>query len=111
MDETGYIVVFTTAGSLEEAEEISEVLIKERLAACIQIIGKIRSIYIWKENIERDEEYLCIIKTRENLYNDLEGRIKELHSYEVPEIVKLGITGGSRDYLSWLGTVVRDLRS
>ncbi len=96
-----FLVVFTTFDRKEFAERIAEKLLTKKLAACVQMTP-IESIYSWKGRIEKAEEYLCTIKTREELYGDVEEIIKENHSYEVPEIVAVPIVKGSDDYLSWL---------
>ena len=97
-----YIQVFTTTESKEEAEKISRAVVGKRLAACTQIVGPIKSIYRWKENIEEEEEWLCIIKSLNDLYEQLEKVIKEIHSYEVPEILALPVVAGNQAYLEWL---------
>ena len=99
MDE--FLQVFTTAGSEEEAEKLSAALVEKRLAGCVQVFP-IKSTYTWKGEVEKAEEWLCIIKTKAHLYNELELAIKSLHSYETPEIVAVPITKGSGDYLEWL---------
>lgn len=96
-----FLVVFTTFDRKEFAERVAEKLLTKKLAACVQMTP-IESIYSWKGRIEKAEEYLCTIKTREELYGDVEEIIKENHSYEVPEIVAVPIVKGSDDYLSWL---------
>ena len=97
-----YIQVLTTTGKKEDAEKIAMTLIERRFAACVQIAGPITSTYRWKGNIERAEEWLCVIKSREDLYRDVEKAIKSVHPYEVPEIIAIPITAGSGEYLDWL---------
>jgi len=97
-----YIQVFTTTGKKGDAQEISRAVVEKRLAACAQIIGPITSTYWWKGKIEEEEEWICILKTREALYEDLEKTIREMHPYDVPEIVAVPIVTGSRSYLEWL---------
>jgi periplasmic divalent cation tolerance protein len=94
-------VSFTVAGRAE-ARRIARVLVDERLAACVQITGPIESRYHWQGRTETAQERLCLAKTSRRLYPQLEARIRELHSYQVPEIVALPIAAGSRDYLGWL---------
>ena len=96
------IVVFITASSEEEAARIAASLVEEKLAACVNIIRNIRSIYSWKGKVCDDAEVLMIVKTQRSLFNSLKGRVKELHSYEVPEIIALPIVDGSEDYLKWI---------
>ncbi|MBW1722220.1 MAG: divalent-cation tolerance protein CutA [Deltaproteobacteria bacterium] len=99
---SGYLQVFVTVEKREEAERIAGRLLGERLAACVQIIGPVRSTYWWRGNIESSEEWLCLLKTREDLYDDLEETVRNIHSYEVPEILALPIVRGNPDYLKWL---------
>jgi periplasmic divalent cation tolerance protein len=98
-----FIVVYVTAGSLAEADRLAQGLVEERLAACVNRIGPIQSVYRWEGKVEQSEEQLLIIKTERGLFSALEKRVRELHSYSVPEIVALPIIDGSQDYLRWLG--------
>jgi periplasmic divalent cation tolerance protein len=100
------IIVFVTASKEEEAVAIARVLVEERLAGCVNIVGGVRSIYRWEGNLEDDREVLMIVKTRRELFPLLEKRVKELHSYTVPEIIALPVAEGSLDYLAWLEGVV-----
>ena len=103
-----YLQVFTTTESKEEAEKIAREVVGKRLAACTQIVGPIKSIYRWKEKIEEEEEWLCIMKSLNDLYEQLEKAIKEIHSYEVPEILALPVVAGNQAYLEWLNKEVGD---
>jgi periplasmic divalent cation tolerance protein len=96
------IVVFITASKEDEAVTIAKALVEERLAGCVNIIRNIRSIYRWQGNIEDDNEVLMIAKTKKNLFKALEKKVKELHSYDVPEIIAMPIAEGSNDFLKWL---------
>lgn len=96
------IVVFITAPNEDEAAEIAKALVKSKLAACVNIIKGVRSIYSWRGNLEDNSEVLMIMKTQKKLFAALSDKTKELHSYDVPEIIALPITGGSEDYLKWL---------
>lgn len=98
-----FIVVYVTAGSPAEAERLARVLVDERLAACVNRIAPVQSVYRWEGKVEQSEEQLLIIKTQRSLFAVLEKRVRELHSYAVPEIVALPIIDGSQDYLRWLG--------
>jgi periplasmic divalent cation tolerance protein len=98
-----FIVVYVTAGSLAEADRLAQGLVEERLAACVNRIGPIQSVYRWEGKLEQSEEHLLIIKTEKDLFSALEKRVRELHTYSVPEIVALPIIDGSQDYLRWLG--------
>ncbi|MEQ8152169.1 MAG: divalent-cation tolerance protein CutA [Smithellaceae bacterium] len=96
------IQVTTTTATKEEAQKIARYLVEQRVAACVQIAGPIISTYRWQGKVETAEEWLCLIKTQESLYPELEKAIISLHSYETPEIIAVEIIKGSRDYLSWL---------
>lgn len=98
----GYIQVQTTTEKKEDAERIARVLAEKRLAACVQVLGPMRSTYWWQGRIDSAEEYLCLIKTRKALYKKVEKAIRENHPYAVPEIIGVPILKGSRDYLGWI---------
>lgn len=95
-------VVFITAGTLQEAESIARALVEERLAACVNVLPGVTSIYRWEDKLQRDAEVLLVVKTTEANLPSLIQRVHELHSYQVPEIIALPITGGSPEYLTWL---------
>ena len=95
-------IVLVTAGSEEEAATIGRALIEERLGACANIVPRIRSIYRWKGKIYDEQEFLIIIKTRTSLFEAVQKRVKELHSYEVPEIVSFPVALGLPQYLEWV---------
>jgi periplasmic divalent cation tolerance protein len=99
---TDYIVVFVTAGSEKEGEKIAHTLLKEKLAACVNIVPLLKSVFRWKGKINTEEEVLLMIKTKDRLFAKLKKRVIELHSYEVPEIIALGILAGHEKYLDWL---------
>ena len=96
------IVIFITAPNEDEAAGIGRSLVEARLAACVNIVRNIRSIYTWQGNIEDDSEALMIVKTRKSLFKALSAKVRELHSYDVPEIIALPVTDGSEEYLKWL---------
>ena len=102
-----YIQIFTTTESRDDAEMISRDVVEKRLAACAQVLGPITSTYWWKEEIEKTEEWLCIMKSRRDLFNELEEAIKSIHPYEVPEIVAAPMVLGSPSYLEWLGQEIK----
>ena len=102
-----YIQITTTTETKEQAQTIARYLVEEKLAACVQILGPIGSTYRWKGKIETAEEWLCLIKTRENLYPEIEKAIISLHSYETPEIIAIPITKGSLVYINWLENEVK----
>lgn len=97
-----HVVVFITAPNAEEAAKIAKTLVDERLAACGNITQEIRSIYRWQGKVCDDKEVLLISKTRRDLFDRLAARVKELHSYEVPEIIAMPIVAGSDSYLKWI---------
>jgi periplasmic divalent cation tolerance protein len=100
---TEYIQVVTTTETKEQAQRIAQVVVEKRLAACAQIVGPISSTYWWKGKIETAGEWLCLMKSRNDLFTDLEQAIREIHPYEVPEIIAMPIAAGSAGYLKWLG--------
>jgi periplasmic divalent cation tolerance protein len=95
-------VVLCTSGREQEAHSIARRLVHERLAACVNIVGPIRSVYRWRDAVEDEAEFLLLIKTRASLLRRVERRVIELHSYEVPEVLALAPSGGSAAYLGWL---------
>jgi periplasmic divalent cation tolerance protein len=97
------IVVFVSVGSEQEALTIARTLVEARLAACANLFPKIRSIYRWEGKICDEPECYLIIKTRQNLFQELKERITALHSYDVPEIIALPILEGLESYLKWIG--------
>jgi periplasmic divalent cation tolerance protein len=101
------ITVMMTAGSREEAVRIAEMLVGARLAACVQVLPGIESIYHWKGEVRRDPEVLLLAKTTQARFPLLEREVRALHSYETPEIVALPITDVSAPYLEWLTATVR----
>ena len=102
--QNAYIIVMVTTANKQEAENIAQRLLKERLIACANIIGPVSSLFHWAGKIEKAEEYLIFMKSREDLFEKLAETVKALHSYEVPEILVLPIVEGSRAYLDWLGS-------
>jgi periplasmic divalent cation tolerance protein len=95
-------VAFSTAASAEEARRIASALVAEQLAACVNVIDDIHSIYRWRGAIESAAESLMLVKTRANLLPAIELRLRELHSYDVPELVAVPIAQGAQPYLDWL---------
>lgn len=96
------MVVYITAGSSTEGDRLARALVEERLAACVNRIAPVHSVYRWEGKVEQSEEQLLIIKTQKERFPALERRVRELHSYTVPEIIALPIIDGSQDYLRWL---------
>jgi periplasmic divalent cation tolerance protein len=101
------IVVLMTAGSREEAARLADLLVVSHLAACVQIMPEMESVYHWKGNVERAAEILLIAKTTRANFDELESAVRALHSYETPEIVALPVTAASAPYLEWLTTTVK----
>ena len=101
------IIVLTTAGSDEQADSVASTLVEEKLAACVNVIGGVKSVYRWKGEIEKDNERLLVIKTTADLFDAVRRRIRELHSYELPEVIAVPISAGDPDYLAWLCGEVR----
>jgi periplasmic divalent cation tolerance protein len=99
---TDKIVVLTTCDSEEHAEKMARHLVEQRLAACVNILPKARSIYRWKEKVEDTAEWLLVIKSRRDLFAALRLEIQKIHTYQVPEIVALQVVDGSEAYLDWL---------
>ena len=97
-----YIQVSTTTETKEQAKKIADFLVETKLAACVQILGPIESTYRWKGKVETATEWLCLIKTQEDFYTEVESAIKEMHSYETPEIIAVPIVKGSKEYLNWI---------
>lgn len=100
------VVVLVTCGKGAEARRIARTLVAERLAACVNIVPRIESIYRWKGRVERAREVLLAIKTTRRRYPALERRVRELHSYDLPEIVALPLHAGSASYLRWVAESV-----
>ncbi len=105
---TDYIQVLTTTGSEEEAGRIAAVLVERRLAACVQVLGPIVSRYRWQGEVEEAKEWQCLAKTAAARYAEVETAIRELHSYDEPEIVATPIVAGSAGYLDWVSHSVGD---
>jgi periplasmic divalent cation tolerance protein len=96
------LIIFVTAPNEDDARRIAEALVNERLAACVNIISGVESIYHWQGQIERDRELLLIIKSITGRYTELEQRVKELHSYTTPEVIAFKIERGAASYLDWI---------
>lgn len=99
------IVVYITAPNEDEAARIAKALLETRLAGCVNIIRNIRSIYRWQGRIEDEPEVLMVVKTQKSLFEELSKKVRELHSYSVPEIIALPIVEGPQDYIRWLKEV------
>ena len=107
MSDDDAIVVFMTAASGEEATRLADLLIGAHLAACVQILPEMESVYRWQGQIERQSEILLIAKTTRGRFAELEREVRALHSYETPEIIAVPVFTGSQPYLDWLGESVK----
>ena len=105
--ENQYILVLTTAPSQEIASNIAKTLLKNKLCACVNIIPQCVSIYEWEGKIEESHEVMLFIKTIDCKYLELERQVKNIHPYDVPEIIKIQINGGYSKYLGWIHEVIR----
>jgi periplasmic divalent cation tolerance protein len=99
---SGIAVVLSTAGSEEEASRIAEGLVERGLAACVNVIPGVASTYWWEGAVRKDTEWMLIVKTRADRFEDVRAAIRELHSYEVPEIVMLDVAKGDSKYVAWV---------
>ena len=99
---TDKIVVLSTCASPEEASQIARALVEKRLAACVNMLPGVRSIYRWKEAVEDEAEILLVIKTSRGLFNQLRIELERMHSYEVPEVIAIPVVEGSERYLAWM---------
>ena len=100
---TKFLQISTTTDSREKADTIASALVESRLAACVQVSGPITSVYRWQGEMEQSEEWLCTAKAKRERFSEVEALIRELHSYDCPEIVATAIAEASDDYLTWLG--------
>jgi periplasmic divalent cation tolerance protein len=99
-------LVLSTAGTKEEAQKIAHALVEQQLAACVNIVPQMQSVYRWQGKVEEAEEFLLLIKTSAERFAKVSAALRELHSYEVPECVSVAIDDGSADYLKWLAESV-----
>ena len=108
MTNDSYIQVVTTTERQEDAEMIARALIDQRLAACVQIVGPITSVYRWEGRVETSREWQCWAKSRSDFYGRIEAAIRRLHPYQVPEILAVPVLAGNPSYLAWLDKEVED---
>lgn len=104
---TDTLVVLVTAPSAEEGHAMARSLVAEHLAACVNVVPGVRSIFFWEGHLQEEPEALLVVKTRRECYEALQRRILELHAYSVPEVLALPVTAGSPAYLAWVGETVR----
>jgi periplasmic divalent cation tolerance protein len=102
-----YIVIFITASNKKEAKKIAEKLIKNKLAACVNIVNKIESLFWWQAKVDKASEVLLIVKSRKDKLAKIIAAVKSAHSYDVPEIIALPIIGGYKPYLKWINESLR----
>ena len=107
---TGFVAGFITAKDSEEARKISRALLKKRLVSCCNIVPRIESLYWWKGKMEEESEALIILKTRKEMMEEIIKEVKKIHSYETPAIDFLDITGGSREFLEWIGKETEEVK-
>ncbi|MGB8012690.1 MAG: divalent-cation tolerance protein CutA [Terriglobales bacterium] len=100
-------LVLTTCSSLEEARSIAHALVERQLAACVNVVPQVESIYRWQGKVESAAECLLVIKTTQAAFDRLREALAELHSYELPECIEIAIKDGSAEYLNWIGESVR----
>jgi len=101
-------LMLTTASSREEAKTIASELVSRRLAACVNILGPVASVYHWQGEVEHSEEFLLLIKSTETKFLPIQATIRELHSYQVPELLSFTVESGLEAYLNWIATSVRE---
>lgn len=102
-----HIVVFITVASRQEARKIADGLLNKRLAACVNIVDNVESVFWWQGKLDKASELLLVVKSRKSKLAGIIKSVKSLHSYQVPEIIALPIIGGNKDYLDWLDESVR----
>ena len=107
MDETQHTWLYVTAANTDEADTIARTLVGERLVACANVLGPMRSFYWWDGQVQDDAEVALVLKTQRNLIDAATARIKALHSYDCPCVVALDITGGNADFLTWITNETR----
>ena len=100
-------IILSTAGSREEAERLAGALVERRLAACVNVVGPVASIYRWQGAVERADEFLLLIKSTAAQFPAIAAAIKELHSYQLPECIELVVSAGSDAYLEWIAASVQ----
>jgi len=107
LEEFADIVLFITTANIEEAQRIADLLLKERKAACINIVSRVSSSFWWQGRLNSAQESLLIVKSRASVLDQIVNLVKEHHSYDVPEIIALPIIGGNPDYLEWIDKEVK----
>ena len=108
--ENSYIMIFVTTKDKEEAEKITEALLNKHLIACGNIVFPVTSLFYWLGNVDRVEECLVVMKSRLDLFGQVAESVRDLHSYEVPEVLAVPIIGGSKDYFDWMDLVLKQAK-
>lgn len=101
------IVIFITTANAEEAQRIADVLLKERKAACVNIVPRVSSTFWWQGKLDSAEESLLVVKTKASALDEIVSLVKKYHSYDVPEVIALPVIGGNPDYLEWIDKEVK----
>jgi periplasmic divalent cation tolerance protein len=107
LPDSKYIVILSTAGTLEEASKIASELVSAHLVACVNLVPGIQSIYWWNNAVQKDQEILMIIKTESRNFEEVKRVILSVHSYEVPELISIPVDGGSKKYLEWIDQTLK----
>ncbi len=107
LEEFADIVLFITTANAEEAHRIADLLLNEKKAACVNIVPRVDSLFWWQGKLDSAQESLLIVKSKASVLNEIVRLVRELHSYDVPEIIALPIIGGNQDYLEWIGNEVK----
>ena len=107
MKEINNVVIFITVATDEEANKIAGRLLNQRKAACVSIVPRVNSLFWWQDKLDSAQESLLIVKTEASVLDEIVRLVREIHSYDVPEIIALPIIGGNQDYLEWIGNEVR----
>ena len=97
-----YSIIYITTSGISESKKIAHILLEKKLAACINIIPSIESVYLWKGEIEEDSESIMVVKTRSNMVEKLIMMVEDIHSYEIPCILEISVNSGSNNYLKWI---------
>ncbi len=105
IEEVRYLVVFITTEDQDEGAKIAKALVEEEVVACVNMIKEVSSVFKWKGKVEEEAECLLVVKTRTERFHELVRRVKELHSYDVPEVIALPIVEGNTPYLQWIDEV------
>ena len=107
MEPSPYIVLFITTATAEEAQRISRALLEQKRVACVNIVPRVSSSFWWQDKLDSAEESLLIVKTKASQLNEIVTIVKEIHSYDIPELIALPIIGGNQDYLDWIEKEVK----